>query len=416
MKTKHVLVALSTAVAMVQPVLAQNLPEDFVRALSFDPSFQSAKADFEVGQRNVKQARSVFFPEANFNTQRLPTDTGNRTTFTIIQPLVDAQRWMALGQAAPMQLLAEVNLQAKRQDLAVRLLKAANAIILANESIRLNIAKMESLDQQAQAANLKLRLGQGTVTDLRDIEVRANQAKAQQLSFKTQLQNALKAYEAITGVMPPAAAFVLPTTHGSYGLRPLQDYTQVALQSGPSVQAARYNVQIAEFEVKKIKASFLPAITAQYSYSSTTSTTISNSYVGVGLSVPLKAGTVYSMNAAEASVVKAQETLRETESKVRLDSDRLVALVTSGMEALRIQREAIAAAELSVEANRQSYQGGVRTAVDVINAIQTAFQVKSDYFTLATAQSENILSLILLAATDPQDAVKDTYRYLFAKP
>jgi protease secretion system outer membrane protein len=174
-------------------------------------------------------------------------------------------------------------------------------------------------------------------------------------------------------------------------------------------------VQIAEFEVKKIKASFLPAVTAQYSYSSTTSTTISNSYVGVGLSVPLKAGTVYSMNAAEASVVKAKETLRETESKVRLDSDRLVALVTSGMEALRIQREAIAAAELSVEANRQSYIGGVRTAVDVINAIQTAFQVKSDYFNLATAQSENILSLILLAATEPQDAVTDTYRYLFAK-
>jgi outer membrane protein TolC len=87
----------------------------------------------------------------------------------------------------------------------------------------------------------------------------------------------------------------------------LQDYTQVALQSGPNVQAARYNVQIAEFEVKKIKASFLPAVTAQYSYSSTSRATISNSYVGVGLSVPLKAGTVYSMNAAEASVVKAQK-------------------------------------------------------------------------------------------------------------
>lgn len=415
MKRKHVMVALSTAVAMVQPLWAQNLPQDFAKALSFDPTFQSAKADFEVGQRNVKQAKSVFFPEANFNTQRLATDTGSRTTFTITQPLLDAQRWMTLGQAAPQQLLAEVNLQSKRQDLATRLLKAANAIILANESIRLNTAKMDALDQQAQAASQKLRLGQGTVTDLRDIEVKASQAKAQQLTFKTQLQNALKAYEAITGVLPQASAFVLPTTHGSYGLRPLADYTQVALQSGPNVLAARYNVDIAEFEVKKIKASFLPAMTAQYSYSKTTGAAVTNSYVGIGLSVPLKAGTVYGMDAAQASVVKAQETLRETESKVRLESDRLVALVTSGMEALRIQREAIAAAELSVEANRQSYQGGVRTAVDVINAIQTAFQVKSDYYSLATAQSENILGLILLAATDPQDAVNDTYRYLFAK-
>jgi len=53
--------------------------------------------------------------------------------------------------------------------------------------------------------------------------------------------------------------------------------------------------------------------------------------------------------------------------------------------------------------------------VDVINAIQTSFQVKSDYFNLATTQAENILALILLAATDPQDAVAETYRYLFAK-
>jgi protease secretion system outer membrane protein len=416
MKTVHVFVALSTAVALVQPVLGQNLPQDFDKALNFDPSFQSAKADFEVGQRNVKQAKSVFYPEATFNTQRLATDTGSRTTLTVTQPLLDAQRWMTLGQAAPQQLLAEVNLLGKRQDLAVRLLKAANAIILANESIRLNTAKMDALAQQAEAASQKLRLGQGTVTDLRDIEVKVSQAKAQQLSFTTQLQNALKAYQAITGVMPQATAFVLPTTHGSYGLRPLQDYTQVALQSGPNVLGARYNVEIAEFEVKKIKASFLPAVTAQYAYSKTSGAATTNTYVGVGLSVPLKAGTLYSMDAAQASVVKAQETLRETESKVRLDSDRLVALVSSGMEALRIQREAIAAAELSVEANRQSYQGGVRTAVDVINALQTSFQVKSDYYTLATTQSENILGLILLAATDPQDAVTDTYKYLFAKP
>eukprot|EP01030_Chromulinospumella_sphaerica_P007022 gene7022-6868_t len=373
---------------------SQNLPLDFEKSLVFDPTFQSAKADYEVGQRNVKQARSVFFPEATFSTQRLATDTGNRTTFTVSQPLLDAQRWMILGQAAPQQLLAEVNLQGKRQDLATRLVKAANAIILANENIKLNGAKMEALDQQALAAKRKQELGQGTITDLRDIEVKASQAKAQQLTFKTQLQNALKAYEAITGVLPQASNFVLPTTHGSYGLRPLADYTQVALSAGPNVLAARYNVEIAEYEVKKIKASFLPAVTAQYSYSKTTGAATVNNYVGVGLSVPLKAGTLYGMDAAQAGVVKAQESLRETESKVRLEADRLAALVATGIEALRIQREAIASAELSVEANRQSYQGGVRTAVDVINAIQTSYQVKSEYFTLATTQSENILNLI----------------------
>jgi len=167
-------VALSTAVAMVNPVLAQNLPQDFEKALIHDPAYQSAKADFEVGQRNVKQARAVFFPEATFNTQRLATDTGSRTSLTVSQPLLDAQRWMTYGQATPQQLLTETNLLNKRQELAVRLVKGANVIILANENIVLNTAKMEALNQQELAAKKKLELGQGTVTDLRDIEVKAS--------------------------------------------------------------------------------------------------------------------------------------------------------------------------------------------------------------------------------------------------
>lgn len=415
MNLKKLLGAVASAALFVQPLWAQNLPQDFEKAVAFDPTFQSAKADFEVGQRNVKQSRSVFYPEATFNTQRLATDTGSRTTVSVTQPLLDAQRWMTLGQAEPQKLLTDVNLRIKLQELAVRLVKAANAIVVANENIKLNSTKMEALDQQALAAKRKQELGQGTVTDVRDIEVKASQAKAQQISFNTQLQNALKQYESITGVLPLAKAFVLPTTHADYGIKTLAQYTEEALLGGPNVLAARYNVEIAEFEVKKLKASFLPVMTAQYSFSEAAGATTNNTYVGVGLSVPLKAGTVYGIDAAQASVVKAQESLRETESKVRLEADRLTALVSSGMEALRIQREAIAAAELSVQANRQSYVGGVRTAVDVINALQTVYQVKSEYVSLATAQSENILGLILLAAVDPQEGVTETYRYLFAK-
>jgi protease secretion system outer membrane protein len=174
-------------------------------------------------------------------------------------------------------------------------------------------------------------------------------------------------------------------------------------------------LQIAEFEVKKIKASFLPVVTAQYQYSKSAGNTVSNSYVGLGLSVPLKAGTWYNIETAQANVLRAQENIRETESKVRLEADKLSSLAESGLEGLRIQGEAIAAAELSVEANTKSYQGGVRSAVDVLNAIQTSFQVKSDYVTLATTQAENILSLVLLAAVEPQDALTEAYKYLFAK-
>ena len=58
MKLKHVLVALSTAVAMAGPVSAQNLAEDFANALRFDPSYQAALAERNAGIDWISTTRS----------------------------------------------------------------------------------------------------------------------------------------------------------------------------------------------------------------------------------------------------------------------------------------------------------------------------------------------------------------------
>ena len=397
------------------PLCARNLLHDFQEALTFDPQYQTALADAKINEFTAKQLRAVFYPEASFSTQRIATDTSGRFSFNVSQPLVDWERFVTWSQAAPQEALGVINLQVKQQDLATRLLKAATEITLANESLRLNEAKLKAVAQQAERANRMLQLGQGTVTDLRDIQVKLSQAKAQQFSFEIQLQTAIKQYASMIGVTPVANDFVLPKAQGNFSLKSLQEYTDWGLQASPSALAGRLNVQLAESNVTKIKASFLPSVTAQYAYTQNSGVTHRSNYLGIGMSVPLKAGTVFSMDAAQATVIKTQESLREIESKIRLDADKLRALVESGSQSLQIQLEAIEAAELSVEANTKSYQGGVRTAVDVLNAIQTVFQVKSDYVSLATTQAQNILALVLLSATVPQDAVLQAQAYLFVK-
>ena len=392
---------------------ARDLTLDFQNALQFDPAYQTAVADAVISTRTAKQSRSIYYPEATFTTQRLATDTGDRFTLNVSQPILDWQRIVVLGQAAPQEALGEASLLVKQQDLATRLLKAAIDIMLANESLRLNEAKLLAVAQQAERATRLLQLGQGTVTDLRDIQVKLSQARAQQFAFQTQLQTALKQYASMTGTPPKAADFVLPLAQGEFVVQSLEAYTELGLSAAPAAVAARLNVGLAESEVTKIKASFVPTVSAQYAYNHALGATTSATYWGVGLSVPLKAGTYYGMQAAEATVVKTREALRETESKIRLDADKLRAVVYSGLQAIKIQREAIAAAELSVEANTKSYQGGVRTAVDVLNAIQTVYQVKSEYVSLATTQAQNILALVLLSATPPKEAVLEAQRYLF---
>jgi len=301
----------------------------------------------------------------------------------------------------------------KQQDLATRLIKAANAIILANENIKLNESKIKSLEQQFVAAKRKLELGQGTITDQRDIEVKFAQAKSAQVGYKSQLATAINQYAAITGEKPNASEFVLPEKHVSMPLKPALDYVDLAYQNSPSILAARYSERVAELDVQRATGSLLPTFSA--SYTASKSANVENKYSGVVLNLPLGASTFFARQGVQANYLKAKETRRDAEEKARVDVEKLVAQINTNFESIDIQRDAIKAAELSVEANVKSYEGGVRSAVDVLNATQTVFQVKSEYVTAVTTQAENLLALMNLSNTNPTDSLQTAYKYLFAR-
>jgi protease secretion system outer membrane protein len=70
---------------------------------------------------------------------------------------------------------------------------------------------------------------------------------------------------------------------------------------------------------------------------------------------------------------------------------------------------------LSVEANTKSFEGGVRTTIDVVNAIQTLYTVRSTYVTSATQVAVNLLTLLLVSGDDTADAMDVTQKFLFGK-
>jgi protease secretion system outer membrane protein len=399
------------AVAWAGPVAAADLMADFQKAMTYDPTFQTALAERQANQASATQARVAYLPEASISNQRLDTDTTTRQTARVTMPIIDLGRMATFRQAAPRDGFAEATFVVKTQDLASRLLKAANAIILANENISLNEAKMAALDQQALAAKKKLELGQGTVTDLRDIEVKAAQAKAQQLSYKTALNVALKQYAAITGERPNVKDFVLQQKDRKVALKPTAEYVDAALQANPSLQAVRFSERVAELEVEKSTGSLLPTISATYNSSKAGTTT--NTYSGVLVNMPLQAGSYYARQSVQANWLKAKEATRDSEEKTRVEVERLREQIETGLEALKIQKDAVAAAELSLEANQKSYEGGVRSAVDILNATQTVFQVKSDYVNSLVNLNENILQTKTLLGQMPLVELYEVEQFIF---
>jgi protease secretion system outer membrane protein len=402
---------LSAAVVALcaQSAWALDLVGDYQKAITYDPTYQTAVAEFQANQASATQALVSYLPEANISNQRLDTDTTTRQTARITQPLFDLGRVATLRQASPRQGFAEATFLVKQQDLAMRLLKGANAIILANENLKLNAAKMAALDQQALAAKRKLELGQGTVTDLRDIEVKAAQAKSQQLTYKTALSVAIKQYAAITGVQPNPKDFVLEQKDRTLKLDSAQAYVDQALQSNPALLAARLSERVAELELEKTTGALIPTVSATYNTSKAGGTT--NSYTGVLVNMPLQVGSFYARKSVEANYLKAKEVSRDTEEKTRVEVEKLREEIETGLEALKIQKDAVSASELSFEANVKSYEGGVRSAVDILNAAQTVFQVKSDYVNILTSLSENTFFMFGLLGFDIINSIENINKF-----
>jgi outer membrane protein TolC len=156
----------------------------------------------------------------------------------------------------------------------------------------------------------------------------------------------------------------------------------------------------------------MPTLSAAYINS--TSANVTNISTGLVVNMPLQASTMVAHQMAQDNYQKAVESRREAEEKVRVEVERMWAQLHSGVELLKAQSDAIEAAQLSVEANLQSFQGGVRASVDVANAIQVVFQVKSEYAALAVGQAENLLTLHTLLEAAPVEGVERAQRYLFA--
>ena len=60
-------------------VHARDLLADYQKALQFDPQYQTALADLTIAQRGAKQAKSVFYPQATWQTKSLDPDAATRT-------------------------------------------------------------------------------------------------------------------------------------------------------------------------------------------------------------------------------------------------------------------------------------------------------------------------------------------------
>ncbi len=390
-----------------------DLVESYQLGRQNDPTFRAAVAERQFNRATADQTLSAVLPSANYSLQNIPTESGTRQVVSVTQPLVSVSGLATFRQRKPRRAFAEATFEVRDQDLASRTLTAIVDIIRATEASALNEARIDALNAQAQRANRLYEAGLGTVTDAREIQVRYEQALANRILLNSDQLAAEARFRSITGVDPSPEDFRLPERQGFIRLEPVDQYIAEQSRQNPQVAAARQTERINELEAQRARGALFPVLGGTATYSNRNGQ--SDSYVGLSISAPINAGAFYQAGAARASVQRSLEERRQVEERARTELERFHALVSGGQEALQINAKAIAAAELSVEANSKSYEGGVRTSVDVVNAIQTVFEVKNTYVTAATQLAINYLNVQLLAGVPTEDAMRATQAFLLAR-
>lgn len=394
---------------------ATTLVDDFRDALAHDAVFAVSLAEADAQRLQARLARTAYYPEARLSISQLDSDAAGRQTVSITQPLLNLDRWLALKEADPREAAAAARIEQSRSDLALRLFRALAGLIEARERLRLNASAASALEVQVQAARQGFDLGQGTVTDVRDAELRLAQARAQAFVLQAAVRSAQREYESIVGRPVPGGAYALRATTPAFELPPLPDLASRAMIHNPTVRAADVSLQLAEIAARRARAALLPSVAAVAQRSQSNGNTVSSSAIALRMEVPLNAGTVLRNQSAELEVRRMQEALRDARQKVGLEVERLHAQLSAAQAELPVRQEALRAAELSVEANERSFDGGVRTRLDVLNALQARFQSQADLVSAQLRLGDAMLALQVISAGDLPAALADVQSQVFGR-
>jgi outer membrane protein TolC len=384
---------------------AQSFREALRAAERTDAQFSAALAAVSNRKVQVQEAQAAFYPSAAVTYSRADLTGGGGSGgygLTVTQPLLNYDRYLTLQQAAPTAVLALVEERQARSDLSLRVFKVMAEIIRARESLRSLAVQIEGLDTQLKRARRMRELGQGTITEVSDFEVRLAVAQANQVNQQSALEAAQRSFLLLTGLRAdPQRVSVADAAQAPSS--PEGEFLARVRDGANSVVSARQAVRLQDIAVKRVKAEFLPQLTATASTGRAAGAigTTSDSRIGITLSAPLGASQWYNGQKAATDLTRAQENLRFAQETASSDALRLLRSAAALSAEVQIRNRAVESARMALEGNIKSYQGGVKSNIDVVTSYQNLADTEVALVNSELLRVEALLNLRLL---DPAEA------------
>ncbi|PAA32132.1 peptidase [Pseudomonas fragi] len=392
----------------------------YEQALRNDPEFLAALQERDAGQESRTIGRAGLLPKLSYNYNKgrnnsratYLNERGNShedrnynsygSTFTVQQPLIDYEAYANYRKGVAQALFADETFRSKSQELLVRVLTHYTQALFAQDQIDNARAKKNAYEQQFQQNEQLFRQGEGTRTDILEVESRYELATAEQLQAQDDQDAALRVLGALIGVATvnidelaplPASFSALPLQPASYS-----NWHTMALESNPLLASQREALEVARYEVERNRAGHLPKLNAYASVrkmESESGNTYNQRYdtntIGIEISLPLYAGggVAASVRQASSNLARVEYELEGKTRETLIELRRQFNACQSGVSKLRAYQKALVSAEALVVSTRQSILGGERVNLDALNAEQQLYSTRRD---LAQARYDYLLA------------------------
>lgn len=413
MKPKLLALAAAALFAM-QPAIGADLLSVYRDALSNDPAYAAARAEYEATKERVPQARAGYLPNASltgtvgrsrfeFDGGASVTDNSQGYTLSLSQPLFRAQSYIAIGQARNQVLGGEAKVGDALQDLIQRTAQAYFDVLLAQDNVMLSDAQKKAISEQLAQAKRNFEVGTATIVDTYEAQAKYDLAVAKEISDRNDLEIKQSALRQLIGKVAPSlsplkdqVALPLPTPNN------MDEWVAAGEKDSLTLAQFKTAYDIAVQEVNRQRAGHLPTVdlTGSYNNSPSPSPGSPEKTTGVGITVTLPIfqgfGTQSRVREAVANRDRAQQDLERTRRFVAQSVRQSFLGVTNGAAQVKAFEAAQVSNQSSLDSTILGREVGVRTGVDVLNAQQQLFQARRD---LQQARYNTILSQLRLKAS-----------------
>jgi outer membrane protein len=381
----------------------------YLKATEFDPVYLSAISERQIADQSLKESRSAVLPSLSANvgssyTQqdikssdnalfRVGTNNYYNQTYSIslTQTVLHFDSFQRIPQAKAEVRRAEAQLEAAEQDLILRLAEAHFNFLAARDALEFATAERTANWQQVQEAEQKLGSGLVKLPDVEDARARYAVSQAAETTAVDAVEESRQAIAEITGEAPAA----LKQLSESFPLvAPDQPDIDKWVESGffqnPTLRALQVAVEIAQDEVKKQRAAYLPTLDLVASYNDNNSggsiyaggggNNIATGDIGLRLGIPIFDGGRNSAltTGAALKVSMAEQELERGKRRVERLARTSFQGVMSGITRVDALGKSVFSHQAAMVAKEEGWRSGLNTGLAVLDARKEFYQSKRD--------------------------------------